>query len=180
MLWTPEQTNSLPIWKLTFYRHYLNNHTTQILKLKSIFSIIRDWSRNPVASKVVFFLTVVNTSNKYAVSLFGQCDGCTYLKDDVMVCARRIETLYVIANKLLCFYLGFSNSAQNLPWITLHHYFNENLLDCETLFSKNNSKWPVLVNFNTMRSSILTWNWFSKFPCGQNKISGTLCNLLPT
>ena len=73
-----------------------------------------------------------------------------------MVCARRIETKYVIANKLLYFYLVSSNSAQKLPCITLHHYFNETLKDCETLFSKNNSKWPVLVNFNTMRSSILT------------------------
>lgn len=67
--WKPLQANSLPTPNLIFWP-FLWQSRNKNFTLKSIFSITSGRSRYPYTRKKKFFLTVINTSNEYMISLF--------------------------------------------------------------------------------------------------------------
>ena len=83
------------------------------------------------------FLTIVNNSNEYVVSLFWYFNACTYLKNNLIVRASIIVLFLFLL-------LVSANSAYKLPCITLYRDFNVRFAELwKILFSRIALFWLV-------------------------------------
>ena len=88
---------------------------------------------------------------------------------------------YAVINQLLfCFfYLVSVTSTQRLPWATLHHYFKVKFTKLwKDIFLRIALDCLILAGVNNGMSSSLSWNSFSNFCHGKNKISETLSDFI--
>ena len=94
-------------------------------------------SDNLLHAKRGVFLTIVNSSNEYMVSLFWYFNACIYLKNNLIVRA----SILVLFLFLL---LVSANSAYKLPCTTLHRDFNVRFAELwKILFSRIALFWLV-------------------------------------
>ena len=94
-------------------------------------------SDNLLHAKRGVFLTIVNNSNEYIVSLFWYFNACIYLKNNLIVRASIIVLFLFLL-------LVSANSAYKLPCTTLHRDFNVRFAELwKILFSRIALFWLV-------------------------------------